>query len=27
MSKLIKGDTALRYQLEDNNKGKFTEIP
>lgn len=27
MSKLIKSDTALRYQLEDNNKGKYSEIP
>lgn len=27
MSKIIKGDTALRYQLDNNNKGKFTEIP
>lgn len=27
MSKIIKADTALRYQLDNNNKGKFTEIP
>jgi len=27
MAKLIKSDTALRYQLEDNNKGKFNETP
>jgi len=27
MSKLIKGDTSLRYQLDNTNKGKFTEIP
>lgn len=27
MSKIIKGDTSLRYQLDNTNKGKFTEIP